>query len=269
MMDAANDGYAVTTMINPDGTVTVRRKIMNPDGSFTIKEEEHPSDDQEQAVEESPEVHLNNTSDSVSSITDMKTSIISVASSKEDVFAGIEDSPLRPQWQNRSTSDRNSRPKSSPPESNMHTPLPTSYQSAMPSPGAVNETSFIEQQRLQPNGTSGGISPPSPIYDWDFRQLRDGETLLETSSVVQLDTPVTVTVFKKNLNDRIGINVGLSRVEYKDRLIVTRISNNGLLSDSAIEEGDVIMSINSHSFLDDPHTDDALGKSNFEILQFT
>mmetsp|Transcript_22686 Transcript_22686/g.56060 ORF Transcript_22686/g.56060 Transcript_22686/m.56060 type:complete len:830 (-) Transcript_22686:3768-6257(-) len=278
-MDEQKNRY-VTTMINPDGTVTVRRKILNADGSFTIQEEEHASGEQQEQQEEgeSPEVHLHDASDSVSSITDMKTSIISTSSSKEDVFAGIEDSPLRPRRPNEPSPEKASKLKTSPPPNNtygnMHTPLPAAYQSAMPPPGEFNNEPFVEQPRFQPTGVAGGISPPSPVNDWEFRQLRESGPLLDTPSVAQLDAPVTVTVFKKNIDDRIGINVGLTRVDYKDRLVVTKISKNGLLSDSAIEEGDVIMSINSHSFLDDPHTEDALaivtqslGRIAFEVLK--
>lgn len=281
-MDQVKNGYVLTTMTNPDGSTTVRRKVMNPDGSFTIEEEEYPSDEPapvpvsrprpipvpqpEPEVDESPEVHLNDASDSVSSITDMKTSIISASSSKEDVFAGIEDSPLRPKAK---AAEHISKVKTGPSpihaENNMQTPLPPAYQSAMPRTSAFHNTPVIEEPSLKPNGTSGGIVPPAPAYDWNFTELRS-KTLLDTPSVAQLDTPVTVTVFKRNLDDRIGINVGLSRVDYKDRLVVTKISETGLLSNSAIEEGDVIMSINSHSFLDDPHTEDALGEPLFLCL---
>lgn len=261
MMDQAKNRY-VTTMINPDGTVTVRRKILNPDGSITIQEEEHPSGEPDEE-EESPEVHLNDASDSVSSITDMKT-IISTSSSKDDVFAGIADSPARPPIPNERSPEKKSMLRTSPPpkntDGNMRTPLPTAYQSAMPASGDFDEEPFVEQ----PNDAAAGPAPPSPVYAWDFRKLRDKSPLLDTPSVAQLDTPVTVAVFKKNPDDRIGINVGLSRVDYKDRLVVTKISERGLLSDSAIQEGDVIMSINEHSFLDDPHTEDALGTFSFQ-----
>ncbi|CAJ1900259.1 unnamed protein product [Cylindrotheca closterium] len=275
MMNQQNNPH-VTTMINPDGTVTVRRKILNPDGSFTIQEEELPSGDQ-QEEDESPEVHLHDASDSVSSITDMKTTI-SASSSKDDVFAGIEDSPLRPKRQNEPSPEKASKLRTSTPphnsDGNMHQWAPTAYQGVMPPAGEFNNETFVEQPRFQPNDASRHIAPPSPVYDDGFRHLRESGPLLDTPSVAQLDAPVTVTVFKKNMDDRIGINVGLSRVDHKDRLVVTKISPNGLLSDSAIEEGDVIMSINSHSFLDNPHTEDALaivtqslGIIAFEVLK--
>eukprot|EP00980_Cylindrotheca_fusiformis_P021444 scaffold8301_cov184-Cylindrotheca_fusiformis.AAC.12 len=238
--------WKVSTMVNPDGSVTIRRKTINPDGSFTVNDEVKDSESSfdEQQKSELPTLLLSDSSD-ISSITEMRTqSLISPSSSKDDVFAGIDESPLRsrnsPKISENSTRQQKAGKSSSP--NPLRPSLPRT---------PVREAAEITASTY-----------PSPVYEWDFRKLRGAGPLADTRSVeesVERSLPKTVSVFKKHLDDRLGINVGLERIGYKDRLIVTKIAENGKFAGTGVEEGDIVTSINSHSFLRQPDSEDALG----------
>lgn len=254
-----SSSWKVSTMVNPDGSVTIRRKVMNPDGSFTLKDElkgeEDPSPEMQKS--ELPTLQLSDSSD-ISSITDMRTlSLMSTSSSKEDVFAGIEESPRR----------------------SSQAPAPVLFEESEINNSEQEAGMEIEQNKPLPTtpqmrstvGTATLHSTPSPVYEWDFQKLRDTGPLVDTKSVegfAEKIHPITVSIFKKHLDDKIGINVGLERIGFRDRLIVTKIAENGLFAEQTIEEGDIVASINSHDFLEAPDTEDALGMlpKNVSIL---
>lgn len=248
---AFNTTWKVSTMVNPDGTVTIRRKVMNPDGSFTSKDElkEEECASPEKRKSELPTLQFSDSSDSISSITDMRTlSFMSTTSSKDDVFAGIEESPRRPKTTSNPVPFEGSDDSASQKESekeNEKNPPPSTTRQVLSSAGA--ETTK---------------SSSSPVYEWDFKTLRDTGPLIDTRSAdgfVEDFHPMTVSILKKQLDDKVGINVGLELIGFRDRLVVTKIAANGLFAESPIQEGDIVASINSHNFLENPHTEDALG----------
>lgn len=74
------------------------------------------------------------------------------------------------------------------------------------------------------------------------------------------DEQIVFTVRKKSLNDKIGVFVGISQLPSGPRLVVTKVSPNGKFAESPIEQGDIVVSINGKDFLNNPNSDEALGK---------
>jgi hypothetical protein len=86
-----------------------------------------------------------------------------------------------------------------------------------------------------------------------------GSTLLGKEDMGQDDLHVA-TIHKMTATDKVGIIVGIQHLEQGKRLVVSRISPSGKLADSGIEPGDIIVSINARSFLDNPSSQYASGK---------
>jgi hypothetical protein len=70
-----------------------------------------------------------------------------------------------------------------------------------------------------------------------------------------------VTVVKKAPSDKLGIHVGLKLLACGRRLVVSKISPDGLFVETPIYCGDIVVSINGKSFLENPSTSTALGKT--------
>jgi hypothetical protein len=70
----------------------------------------------------------------------------------------------------------------------------------------------------------------------------------------------TVTVYKHSQPEKIGIYVGLKRFAFGTRLVVSRVAPDGKFADSGVEVGDIVVSINGKSFLENPNSQDAFGK---------
>jgi hypothetical protein len=70
----------------------------------------------------------------------------------------------------------------------------------------------------------------------------------------------SVTVYKKSQSDKIGIYVGLEKFDFGNRLVISLIAPNGKFADSGIEVGDIVISINSESMVEDPSPQRASGK---------
>jgi hypothetical protein len=70
----------------------------------------------------------------------------------------------------------------------------------------------------------------------------------------------SVTVYKNSQSDKIGIYVGLEKFDFGNRLVISMIAPNGKFADSGIEVGDIVISINSESMVEDPSPQRASGK---------
>ncbi len=87
------------------------------------------------------------------------------------------------------------------------------------------------------------------------------ESAQDTSSVNSTpEEHIVVTVRKQSLNDKIGVFVGVCQLPCGPRLVVTKVSPSGKFAESPIENGDIVVSINGKNFLDNPNSEEALGK---------
>jgi hypothetical protein len=71
-----------------------------------------------------------------------------------------------------------------------------------------------------------------------------------------------VTVHKTTIDDKIGVFVGLKHMpQYGGiRLVVSKISPDGKFANRGVNVGDVVVSINGKSFVENPKSQDAFGK---------
>lgn len=70
----------------------------------------------------------------------------------------------------------------------------------------------------------------------------------------------SLTVYKNSQSDKIGIYVGLENFDFGNRLVISMIAPNGKFADSGIEVGDIVISINNESMVEDPSPQRASGK---------
>jgi hypothetical protein len=97
------------------------------------------------------------------------------------------------------------------------------------------------------------------------REMYSLPALVEESTDTQPegeDQQIVFTVRKKSLDDRIGVFVGVCQLPCGPRLVVTKVSSNGKFAESPIEKGDIVVSINGKDFLNNPNSEEALGKNN-------
>jgi hypothetical protein len=75
------------------------------------------------------------------------------------------------------------------------------------------------------------------------------------------DTPLfhTVTVHKVSREDKIGLFVGLKKFSYGKRLVVSRVAPFGKFSNSGVDVGDIVVSINGRSMVERPSSQEAFG----------
>ena len=66
-----------------------------------------------------------------------------------------------------------------------------------------------------------------------------------------------VTVHKTSQKDKIGLYVGIKRFSHGTRLVVSRISPDGKFANSGVELGDIVVSINGKSFIENPSSQEA------------
>ena len=258
---AFETSFKVSTMVNPDGSTTVRRKVLYSDGTSGVTEEELP------CIETSdvPTLQLSE-SDSISSITDQRTyqfrkmDASSVASSKEDVFAGIEsdesmshiESPKRPaRPANTYLSSLSEK------ENSIGTKKLTQLESSKHLSRLQQISDELGVSNLQrSNAYNGDKYVRFPLHDQHYNI--DRVKLHDQSDEVH---ELTVSVFKRKQNDKIGINLGMQRLASgEDNLVVSNVASNGLFAEGPIQRGDRVISINDCRFDKDPQPAQALGK---------
>ena len=136
----------------------------------------------------------------------------------------------------------------------------------------VNSTDAREEQ-VEGNISSGRrreepelVVPPilTPIpRRSEMKSIVDTDLSIYSQSVATMATQshhYTVKVFKRSNLDKIGVHVGLRRTIGGRRLIVSKISPTGLVANSPMQPGDVVVAINGYNFLENPDSHRALGK---------
>jgi hypothetical protein len=90
--------------------------------------------------------------------------------------------------------------------------------------------------------------------------ISDGISYLDKDHCDYAPQIHSVTVYKNSQSDKIGIYVGLEKFDFGNRLVISMIASNGKFADSGIEEGDIVISINNESMVEDPSPQRASGK---------
>jgi hypothetical protein len=106
------------------------------------------------------------------------------------------------------------------------------------------------------------------LLDLDLRSLNTEETEPKPKAS-RTNEEWIVTVRKKSSSDKIGIFVGLKRLACGIRLVVSKVSPDSLFFETPIETGDIVLSINGINFVEDPSTEDALGKYSMNQSSLT
>jgi hypothetical protein len=328
-------------MVNPDGSMTIRKKIMHRDGTFSFMEQEIQESTQNSKPEQPsfdskvsdnvPSMQFSG-SDSVSTLTHTKMdmSLFSSASSKEDVFSGIDIGSPQRMLNSLSLSARVEEFQRGKDASEQYSiPLSRRVEDYSPSrrKGDISNKKYQQlptrMSGLNTNGKSRNLlldftrtknsfdtrgenlddqshntplkkmvsaierhdgdmkvpppnnglnireSPKDLVYEYDCKKLRDVGSLVDSEGYVKKNFEIEVSVYKQTDSDKIGINVGLINLglEEGNRLVVTKVSSRGLFAESPIQEGDIVVSINSHQFLSNPKTEHA--QSMFDRTAWT
>jgi hypothetical protein len=124
------------------------------------------------------------------------------------------------------------------------------------------------------NGSANGRRSPnkSPIADSPSTRMSREVASVEEEGIAPYEIlqdeegeneepPLhTVTVHKVSRHDKIGIFVGIKKYSFGTRLVVSRVSPDGKFAGTGVDVGDIVVSINGKSMMENPSSQEAFGK---------